>query len=176
MGIAAAATRTEGQVPLVDLAEQAIRRRDWPAAIAAADDLIAISPQDPAAVTRALQAYLQAGQVGSAARLALSARQAWSRSPRLVELAVLALGRAGERGLAAEAARVAAVGTCTNLRLAGVAADAFTQAGHPSEAIAVLEAAGVRQAAIHAHGMNLPAPNTGWASRWSRVWPMPAMR
>lgn len=95
-------------------------------------------------MTRAMQAYLQAGQVASAVTVALSARDAWSRSPRLVELAMLALGRAGKRGLAAEAARAAAVGACGDLRLAGVAADAFTQAGHPSEAIATLEAAGVR--------------------------------
>ncbi len=144
MGIAAAAVRTEGQVSLVELAGRAIRRRDWPAAVAAADDLMAMSPDDSAAVTRALQAYLQGGEVASAVAVALSARQVWPRSPRLVELAILALGRAGERGLAAEAARVAAGLAAGDLRLAGVAADAFTQAGHPSEAIAVLEASGVR--------------------------------
>lgn len=144
MGIAASAATAERQGPLVALAGQAIRRRDWPAAIAAADDLMVIAPQDTAAVTQALQAYLQAGDVTSAVQVAISARADWPRAPRLAELAMLALGRAGDRGLAVEAARAAGLGGFCGLRLAAVAADAFTKAGHPSEAIAALEAAGVR--------------------------------
>lgn len=104
----------------------------------------AIPQQGSAAVAQAIQTHLQTGELAAAVQLALAARQTWALSPRLAELAILAFGRAGVRELAADAARATGLNAARSMRFAAVAADAFIKAGHPSEAIVVLEAADTR--------------------------------
>ncbi|HOZ31651.1 MAG TPA: tetratricopeptide repeat protein [Tabrizicola sp.] len=123
---------------------QAIRQKDWPVATDGAQRLLALAPDRGDSQLRALQAYLQAGQVDLAVGVARASRPNWAGMPRLAQLAMLALGRAGDRSTAAEAGQLALQGDPQDLKLAATVADALTQAGRPSEAIRALTAAGVR--------------------------------
>jgi tetratricopeptide (TPR) repeat protein len=126
---------------------QAIRQKDWPGATQGAERLLEVAPDSPGSQLRALQAYLQAGQVDRAVQVARGSARYWAEMPRLAQLAMLALGRAGDRTAAAEAGRLALQGDPKDLKLAAAVADALTQAGRPTEAIGALVTAAVRDSA-----------------------------
>jgi tetratricopeptide (TPR) repeat protein len=123
---------------------QAIKQKDWPSAMQGAERLLAAAPDQPLSRLRALQVYLQAGQLERAASVAHDSRGFWKDEPRLAQLAMLAFGRTGDRATAAEAGRLALLGDPQDLKLAATVADTLTQAGRPTEAMGALKAAAVR--------------------------------
>lgn len=142
---------------------EAIRKKDWSRATVEADRLMAAAPGRPETALRALQVFLQSGEVDRAAAVARAARGQWQASPKVAHLAMLALGRAGDRVAAAEAGRLALRDTPENLRLAAAVADALIQAGCPAEAFGLLTAAGVRESEEPRAWYELA--RAGWAAR-----------
>lgn len=124
---------------------EAVRKKDLPAAIAAAEILYAAAPNRPDSQLRALQAFLQAGLVDRAGAVAAASRLNWKDAPRLAHLAMLAFGRTGQRSAAAEAGRSALKGGPQDPKLAATVADALIQAGYPTEALKALLESGLER-------------------------------